>query len=67
MLLALLIFANSRPLGNGWPDKEGFNHIFCIRHCRDPNNSWFDRECEHARDVAKILIRVSAGVAVHIA
>ncbi|KAN0089901.1 hypothetical protein V8E51_018480 [Hyaloscypha variabilis] len=68
MSVVLLIFSDHL-LGVGWPDAviEGYPKIFCRPIWRGPNDLWVDPKCEHARDVIKILMGVSAGIGILIA
>ena len=67
MLIMLLVFSDQL-IGDGWPDAmEGFYNIFCVGRWRGPGDWFIDPKCEHARDVIKILMGVSAGVGILIA
>ena len=67
MLIMLLVFSDQL-IGDGWPDaKEGFYNIFCVGRWRGPGDWFIDPKCEHARDVIKILMGVSAGIGILIA
>jgi hypothetical protein len=67
MSITLLDFSDQL-IGEGWPDaKEGHYNIFCVGRWKAPGDIFIDPECEHARDVIKILMGVSAGVGILIA
>jgi hypothetical protein len=72
LAIVLLIFSDHL-IGNSWPDSparrgyEGNYKVFCQPRWVGPGDIRVDPDCEHAREVIKALMGVSAGIGIWIA